>query len=52
MLPKVLAMYIKGHIKLRMRIKLPASSEWNSSRPAGRPSRRNMAVHAKPSRRQ
>ena len=48
----ILAMYMKGHRKLSVRIKLPASSEWKSRRPASLPNTRNRAVKKKPSRRQ
>ncbi len=52
MLFSVLATYIKGQMKLSVRMKLPASSLLYSSLPAMRPNIRKRAVQAKPKSRQ
>ena len=52
MLFKVLAMYMKGHMKLRVMMKLPAKVLSYKSVPAKRPNRRKTAVQKKPKSRQ
>ncbi len=52
MLFRVLATYIKGQMKLKVIMKLPASVLLYKTLPAKRPNRRNMPVQRKPSSRQ
>lgn len=49
---KVLAIYIRGQIKLSVIIKLPARGLLYKAFPAKRPNSRNTAVQKKPRRRQ